>query len=218
MEIKEERAGDVLVLAPDGDLSTSEDCHALEQRLSAALSAGTRFLVLDCARVGHLTSPALRALLLASRKLGRLKGRLVLCGMAPKVQKAFSISGFDRDFTVVPAREAAITAAMQPVAATAASAPKRAPSSAPLAPASPPAPYPTAASPPEPPPAATPAVPPAVPAAPPPAPDPRLAVAARLLAALGAAPAAQPLPAPADAARLDSLAASLLRGFGVRCA
>jgi anti-sigma B factor antagonist len=114
MEIREERAGDALVLAPDGNLSTGEDCHALENRLSAALTAGNRFLVVDCARVGHLTSPALRALLLAARKLTRASGRLVLCGMTAKVQKAFSISGFDRDFSVVPDRETALQLVFEP--------------------------------------------------------------------------------------------------------
>jgi anti-anti-sigma factor len=115
MEIREERAGDALVVAPDGDLRTAEDCHALEQRLNGVLAGGARFLVVDCAKVGHLTSPALRALLLASRKLTRVGGRLVLCGMPPKVQKAFSISGFDHDFTVVATRDAAVHLVLQPL-------------------------------------------------------------------------------------------------------
>ena len=116
MEIREERAGDVLVLLPDGDLSTGEDCRALEQNLARVLSGGTLLVVLDFSRVGRLTSPALRALLLASRKLARAKGRLVLCGMTAKVQKAFSLSGFDRDFSVVAEREAAVLRALEPVA------------------------------------------------------------------------------------------------------
>ncbi len=114
MEIQEERVGDALVLAPDGDLNSAEDCRALEQRLNAAIVAGTRFLVLDCARVGHLKSPALRALLPVSRRLIRASGRLVLCGMTAKVQKAFSISGLDREFSVATQRDAALRLVAEP--------------------------------------------------------------------------------------------------------
>lgn len=242
MEIRDEPVGEVLVLSPDGDLSTAEDCHALEQRLSAAVAAGNRFVVVDCARVGHLTSPALRALLLASRKLARAKGRLVLCGMTPKVQKAFSISGFDRDFTVLPARDAALRAALEPplVAPAKAVAP-RPPAPAPPSPAAaPPSPAPAPPSPaaapplPAPPPAAAssplparraagakptspaPAVTAALPDQPA-SPDPRLAVAARLLAALGeGAQAAENGGAPADASTArDALAAALMHAFDV---
>ncbi len=115
MDIREERAGDVLVLSPDGDLGSPEDSRALEQQLARALSAGSLFVVLDCGRVGHVTSAAIRALLLASRKLARAKGRLVLCAMTPKVQKAFSLSGFDRDFAVVAVRDEAVRLALEPV-------------------------------------------------------------------------------------------------------
>jgi anti-anti-sigma factor len=217
MEIREEMAGEVLVLAPDGDLSAAENCHALEQRLSAAVSAGTRLVVVDCAQVGHLTSPALRALLLTSRKLARAGGRLVLCGMTAKVQKAFAISGFDRDFSVVPARHDAIGTAREPPARPAAAKASAKPAPALAAreaaipsPASSAAPAPSAAS-----------APPAPSAAPASgaSPDPRLAVALRLLVALGsaaadAAPRADATSPDAAAAR-DRLVAALVRAFDV---
>ena len=231
MEIKEERAGDVLVLAPDGNLSTGEECHALDERLSAALGAGARFLVVDFAHVGHLTAASLRALLLASRKLARQKGRIVLCRMTPKVQKAFSISGFDRDFTVLPTREAAVTVVLQPAAAPAGRAAGRKPAAAAPAPD-----VPSAETPP--PPGSQPQAPPqAAPATPPPqaaqpnisapaaarrstAADPAsehaLALAARLLAALGAPPGSSPLPAaapPSPDAAHHALAAALVHAL-----
>jgi anti-anti-sigma factor len=218
MEIKEERAGDVLVLAPDGNLSTSEECRALDERLSAALAAGARFLVVDFARVGHLTAASLRALLLTSRKLARLRGRIVLCNMTPKVQKAFTISGFDRDFTVLPTREAAVTVVLQPVAPPA----KAAGRGALPATSSPPAPptSPTASATPTP--AALPTTAPEHTApliSPPVDPVPTesvRALAARVLAALGA-PASVPLPTAAPSSSAagghDALAASLVHAL-----
>ena len=114
MEIKEAREGDVLVLTPDGNLITGEECAVLEGKLAGVPASTGKAVVLDCAAVGQLTSPALRALLLASRKLTLAKGRLVICSVNAKVRKAFAISGFDRDFTVVATREEAVQRALEP--------------------------------------------------------------------------------------------------------
>lgn len=120
MTIHEDVRGDVLVLAPDGALTDTEDVAALETRLAAAVKAKTRAIVVDGAGVNELTSPAIRVLLMATRKLARAKGRLVLCALTPKVQRAFALAGFDRDFTVVPTREDAVRTALQPAGTPAA--------------------------------------------------------------------------------------------------
>jgi len=114
MEIRESREGDVLVLAPDGNVAGSEETSAMEAKLGTALKTGFRLLVLDCTGVGQLTSAAIRILLMTSRKLERTAGRLVLCGMNAKVQKAFAISGFDKDFTVVVTRAEAVQRVLEP--------------------------------------------------------------------------------------------------------
>jgi anti-anti-sigma factor len=115
MEIRELREDDVLVLAPDGSIASREETSALETKFGTSLKAGSRRLVFDCTAVGELTSAAIRVLLLSSRKLDRTEGRLVLCGMNAKLTKAFSISGFDRDFTVVTTREEALQRVREPV-------------------------------------------------------------------------------------------------------
>jgi anti-anti-sigma factor len=234
MEIKELREGEVLVLAPDGNLGSGEECSALEQRLGAAFAAGSRFVVVDCGKVGHLSSTALRALLLASRKLTRVGGRLVLCGMTPKVQKAFSISGFDKDFSVVPQRQAAVALVVEPPPGAAKAAAKKgaaavppaaapAPAAAVVAPAAvaPTAMVAVAKSP------ASRAEAPGAPAAPstdsapaasaPAATGPHAILAERLLSVFGDAgggPSTPPVPLPADrAVARDAAAAALLRVF-----
>jgi anti-anti-sigma factor len=115
MEIRELTEGEVLVLVPEGRVAGSEDTNALESRLAAALKAGVRRIVLDCAVVGQLGSAAIKVLLMTSHKLGRLKGRLVLCELSAKVKKTFSISGFDKDFTIVATRAEAMQRALDPV-------------------------------------------------------------------------------------------------------
>jgi anti-anti-sigma factor len=114
MDIREFREGDVLVLAPDGSVTGTEDTNAIDSKLGSTLKAGFRLLVLDCTAVGQLTSAAIRVLLQTSRKLDRTEGRLVLCAMNAKLTRAFSISGFDKDFTVVATREEALRRVLEP--------------------------------------------------------------------------------------------------------
>ena len=123
MEIREIKAGDILVLAPEGSIEGREETSAIEAKLGTALKTGSRFLVLDCTSVGQLTGAAIRVLLMTSRKLGS-KGRLVLCGMNAKVQKAFAISGFDKDFSIVASREEALRLVLVPVQPRAVRTPK----------------------------------------------------------------------------------------------
>jgi anti-anti-sigma factor len=215
MEIRESREGEAVVLVPDGSLAGVDETGVLEARLAAVQKAGERQIVVDCTRVGQLTSAALRALLVTSRKLARSQGRLVLFGMNAKVKKAFAISGFDKDFTVVETREEALRAAVEPVAPRAEAA---RPASAPPAAAPPPA----AAAPavvPEPEAGVSPSV--SSPPAPPPpahAPDPGEALANSLLDALGvgAVPPTADRPGGIGDAALELVASALLSALGVR--
>jgi len=115
MEIREVRQGDTLVLVPDASLTASEDTSALESKLATVLKAGTRLVVIDCASVSQLASAAVRVLLSVSRRLDRTGGRLVLCGMSPKLRKAFTISGIDKDFAIALTREEGLQRALEPV-------------------------------------------------------------------------------------------------------
>jgi anti-anti-sigma factor len=115
MEIREFREGDVLVLAPEGNMAGSEETSVIEMKLGTVLKVGFRLLVLDCAGVGQLTGAAIRVLLMTSRKLDRAEGRLVLCEMNAKVKKAFLISGFDKDFNVVATRKEALQRVLEPL-------------------------------------------------------------------------------------------------------
>jgi anti-anti-sigma factor len=228
MDIREAREGEVVVLSPDGSLAGTEETSALEAKLAAVQKAAGRYLVIDCTSVGQLTSVAIRALLVTSRKLGRSQGRLVLFGMNAKVRKAFAISGFDKDFTILQTREEALERVLEPVAPSVKAARR--------SPASPAAPAPEAAAPaveasakPEPVPAAVPA--PATGPAPGgsrradsegrasrPAEDPREALADALLDALGVRtrrPAAVGLAA-ARAGELEATADVLLTALGAK--
>jgi anti-anti-sigma factor len=181
MEIREVREGDVLVLAPEGNISGTEETAAIETKFATALKGGTRFIVFDCSGLEQVPSPAIRVLLMTSRKLNGMSGRLVLCGMSAKAQKAFSISGLDKDFVVVATRDEALHRVLEPVPASPPRAPRASPPGPPAKAERPAAPVPA-------PPASVPAPAPPVlaqvPAAVPDRPDPREALATVILETL----------------------------------
>jgi anti-anti-sigma factor len=137
VDIREAQEGEVLILAPEGSLSAPQDCAALERRIAAALDSRKRGLVVNCEKVTHVSGAALRVLLLASRKLAPGGGQLVLCGLNEKVRKAFTISGFDRDFCIEPDREAAVRRAAEAAVGPPPPAPKPEPEAPPADPAVP---------------------------------------------------------------------------------
>ena len=114
MEVVEFKEGDVLVLVPDGSVAGREETNAIERKLGAAHKSSARLLVFDCTHVGQLTSAAIRLLLTTSRKLEGRDGRLVLCSMNAQVKKAFSISGFDQEFTIAASRDEAMQLVIEP--------------------------------------------------------------------------------------------------------
>lgn len=69
-------------------------------------------LVLDLSGVPALDSAALGPLVQKLRETQENRGRLVLTGIeAPALREIFALTRFDRVFTIVPTREAAIAAA-----------------------------------------------------------------------------------------------------------
>jgi anti-anti-sigma factor len=112
MDIAEEKDGEAVVLTPDGDLNTPQECGVLERKLAQSIESGARALVIDCQKAPRVSAAAIRLLLLMQRRLGQLHGCLVLCGLGDIVRRVFAISGFDRDFTIVVAREDAVARAL----------------------------------------------------------------------------------------------------------
>ncbi len=111
MEIPEVRQGDVVIVAPHGKLDAAAE-SAFERKLKGLLDEQVRFVVLDFGKVDYVSGGALRALLLATRRLGPRGGRLVLCRVNGVVLQALTIAGFDRVFTMMPTRAEAVDKAL----------------------------------------------------------------------------------------------------------
>ena len=107
MEIREEKAGAALVIAPSGRVD-SVSSGELERHLVSRLDAGERRLVIDLAGVEYISSAGLRVLLVAAKRLRPPAGALVLCGIGPSVRTVLELAGFMSLFAVEPARAQAL--------------------------------------------------------------------------------------------------------------
>src|SRR6185436_661501 len=76
MDIHETRVGAAVVLEPEGNLTTNPDAQALERKITALLDAQVRQIVIDGGQVGQIGSGAVRVLLLVTRKMDRVGGRV----------------------------------------------------------------------------------------------------------------------------------------------
>lgn len=108
--IEQERAGDVLVIAPAGRID-SVTAKTLEAAVLDVVAGGANRLVVDLAAVDYVSSAGLRVILLAGKKAKASGGTLVLAGLKQTIRDVFEISGFLRLFEVRETREEAVAAA-----------------------------------------------------------------------------------------------------------
>lgn len=107
MSLSSEKVGDVLVLAPAGQIN-SGNAAAVESELLAKLEQGESRLVLDLAHLDYISSAGLRVVLMLAKRIKERAGALVVCGMQPHVREVFDISGFLAILTVTDDRNAAL--------------------------------------------------------------------------------------------------------------
>jgi anti-anti-sigma factor len=107
MEIREERAGGALVLAPRGRIDSGTAAE-LEKSLLGPVARGDRRLVIDLRGVDYISSAGLRVLLRAANELRPLGGTLVLCSMGESVREVFELAGFTALFPIEASRELAL--------------------------------------------------------------------------------------------------------------
>ena len=110
MDLREDAAGDVLILEVKGRVD-SATAPALGERLTALLTGGGRRLVLDLGQLEYISSAGFRVLLLAAKRAEEGGSRLVLCGVAGKVRQLFDLGGFLDLFAISASREEGIAAA-----------------------------------------------------------------------------------------------------------
>ncbi|GAB4173106.1 MAG: anti-sigma factor antagonist [Roseiflexaceae bacterium] len=84
--------------------------NAAIAQVRAAVSAGTKNILLDMAGVVFMSSSGLRALLMVRKDLIANGGELRLCELQPQVYEVFAITGFTQVFAIHRTRDDAIAA------------------------------------------------------------------------------------------------------------
>jgi stage II sporulation protein AA (anti-sigma F factor antagonist) len=107
MEILEARTGDMAVVYVVGRLNSS-NAPELDERLKQLVGAGCRGIVIDLARLDHMTSAGFRCLLRAERQVQEAAGKLVLCGLQGLTLELFEVGGFLEMLTIASTREEAM--------------------------------------------------------------------------------------------------------------
>jgi anti-anti-sigma factor len=110
MEFAQELSGDVVIVKLTGRLDSST-AQSAEESFTGVLASGPPHLAIDMSNLEYISSAGLRVLLVVAKKLQQSNGRVVLFGLVRNVREVFSISGFDRIFTIEPDLAAAVAAA-----------------------------------------------------------------------------------------------------------
>jgi anti-anti-sigma factor len=110
MEFAHEQSGDVMIVRLAGRLD-SGTAQSAEESFTQVLASGEPHLVIDMSKLEYISSAGLRVLLVIAKKVQQAKGKVALFGLADNVREVFSISGFDRIFSIQADAEAAVAAA-----------------------------------------------------------------------------------------------------------
>ena len=108
MEIATEHLESIVFVRIKGRCYSS-DAQVMEDGLAAALGGGSQ-LAVDMTELDYISSAGLRVLLKLAKQIQRGKGKVVLFGLRPNVREVFSISAFDRIFSIHDDRAAAVAA------------------------------------------------------------------------------------------------------------
>lgn len=108
MEIREEQAGEAVVLVPLARVDSST-AKAFEARVLAAVNAGAPKILIDFAELDYISSAGLRVVLVGA-KMTRGGRKFALCGMKPNIREIFDVSGFAKILAIYSDRAAALSA------------------------------------------------------------------------------------------------------------
>jgi anti-anti-sigma factor len=110
MEVREGSVDAVTVIEVKGRVD-STTAPALGERLTGALAAPRKRVIVDLSGADYLSSAGLRVLLRAAEQADRTDGKLVLHGLNSRVREVFEISGFLGILTICSTRDEALVAA-----------------------------------------------------------------------------------------------------------
>ena len=92
---------DVLILKADGGLD-SENAEAFVMELGRLVEAGARKLIVDCSRLGFISSYGVAVLVRLHKKLAEKGGDVKLATVDSRVARFIELAGLSRVFGIFP--------------------------------------------------------------------------------------------------------------------
>jgi|SRR5262245_6670935 len=93
METSETKTNGIILLGLKGRLDATTSPQ-LQEKLLAALAGGEKHFAIDCAQLEYISSAGLRVLLLVTKQLRTVSGKMVLYALKPHVKEVFDLAGF----------------------------------------------------------------------------------------------------------------------------
>jgi len=109
MQIEFLMEGEVTVVRLEGRFVTGSDAEYMRAKETLSKSAAQR-VVVDCQEVPYLDSTALNFVVGLFTTVKKVGGRLVVCGVNPRMTEVLRITHLDQIIPVYPDRQAALTA------------------------------------------------------------------------------------------------------------
>lgn len=109
MEFSEKREGDVAIVKIGGRLDGNA-AQPAEESFARVLANGSPHIAIDMSGLDYISSAGLRVLLVIAKKAQQTKRKVVLFGLMSNVREIFSISGFDKIFSIHANAQAAVAA------------------------------------------------------------------------------------------------------------
>jgi anti-anti-sigma factor len=109
VEVSETSDGAVTIVAVKGRLD-SVTALTLGERLSGALAAPGRRLLIELSQLEYISSAGFRVLLIAAKRAAETDGQIVLAGVSGKVRQLFDLGGFLDLFRICTSRDEGVAA------------------------------------------------------------------------------------------------------------
>ncbi len=92
---------DVLILSADGGID-STNAEELVSELGKLVDAGARKLIVDCSRLGFISSYGIAVLVRLHKKLAERGGDVKLAALESRVARLIDLVGLERVFQIYP--------------------------------------------------------------------------------------------------------------------
>jgi len=107
MEIVNHQVNDILIVAPQGNLDFNS-ATSFQEKVTGVIEGGAHKIVIDFSGLAFISSAGLRVLIVLTKLLQQKKGTLALSSMNEQIFEVFSISGFNKLFSIYASEEEAL--------------------------------------------------------------------------------------------------------------